>query len=49
MKDVYIEVEALWNNHGVQMFPTYEAFRTGKHRYMRNQKKAFGKTPKALK
>lgn len=46
-KDAYMAVENEWNAVGVEMYPTYTAFRAGKSRYM-NQKKHINRA-KALK
>ncbi|HMR88779.1 MAG TPA: hypothetical protein PKD51_11535 [Saprospiraceae bacterium] len=37
-KAAYEAVESEWNEVGVEMFPTYEAFRAGKTRYMTQKK-----------
>jgi hypothetical protein len=37
----YYEVEGEWNDAGVSMCPTYEAFKVAKHRYIKNKKKGF--------
>lgn len=37
-KAAYEQVESEWNEVGVNMFPTYEAFRAGKTRYLKQKK-----------
>ena len=37
-KEAYEMVESEWNEVGINMFPTYEAFRAGKNRYHTNKK-----------
>jgi len=49
LKDAYQAVENEWNERGVQMFPTYSAFRTGKTRFMSGDKKSFTKSVKAMR
>lgn len=46
-KAAYEAVESEWNDVGIEMFPTYTAFRAGKTRYM-NQKKHINRA-KAMK
>jgi hypothetical protein len=44
-KEAYYQVELEWNDAGVYMFPSYDAFRVGKNRYRQNALK--NKTKKA--
>lgn len=48
LKDAYECVEGEWNEHGVQMFPTYNSFRTGKSRYFSGGKQSFKQRAKAI-
>ena len=40
-RSAWMEVENEWNEVGISLFPTYEAFKTGKMRYHKNKKDGF--------
>jgi hypothetical protein len=47
-KEAYYQVELEWNDAGVYMFPTYDAFRVGKVRYRQNAHKIKSKKAKGI-